>query len=55
MGELAIFGATFNSDIARSGTVDTARELLEHGADACGPQLDVTGKGVLDYAHSPDS
>lgn len=39
---------------ARSGTVDTARELLEHGADACGPQLDVTGKGALDYAHSPD-
>ena len=39
---------------ARSGTVDTARELLEHGADACGPHLDVTGKGALDYAHSPD-
>ena len=49
---------------ARSGTVDTARELLEHGADSCGPQMDVTGRlpglppslprSALDYAHSPD-
>jgi len=29
---------------ARAGTVDTARELLEHGADSCGPQMDVTGR-----------
>ena len=54
LGRVSDFLGDFYSGIARSGTVDTARELLEHGADACGPQLDVTGKGVLDYAHSPD-
>ena len=31
---------------ARAGTVDAARELLEHGADSCGPQMDVTGRFV---------
>ena len=39
---------------AKFGVVDTARELLEHGADKDRCTTDITGRGALHYAHSPD-
>jgi hypothetical protein len=39
---------------AKYGVVDTARELLDHGADKDKRTKDTTGRGVLHYAHSPD-
>ena len=38
---------------ARSGVVDTVRELLEHEADRNHSHLDVAGCSVLHYANSP--
>jgi ankyrin repeat protein len=39
---------------AKYGVVDTARELLEHGADKDRCSADIAGRGALHYAHTPD-
>jgi ankyrin repeat protein len=39
---------------AKYGVVDTARELLDHGADKDRCSADIAGRGALHYAHTPD-